>query len=300
MSSIISIDTWATILSYFKDTDIESVKPNQFIAIMTMSFINKSLRNLITSNTFWILYNNNGYKSAKYNIYNCNLNFCHTFHKLRKIKSDENITEYHAPFNLNRNIFSVGLYCEKKTNGVTYRYDISNILETIAQSYTMASSHPQINYTLTENDYCILFQVSSFGENEITFYIKNNSLILYDHALKDFADFCELNNIHSIHNNLKKNIGNFKYFVNQPDFIQYPENDVVLYDNYIWSFAKRQKDVLQEESIEINKNNKNNIINFYAHNVMTNITYLIHQIEELDYEYLTCCFTDNLIKDYFK
>ena len=91
---LISIDTWATILYYFRDINGEPTSPNQLIAIMTMSFVNKSLRNLITSNMFWILYNSIEYEPSKYNIYDCNKTICQIIHKIRTFKKLSDVDSY--------------------------------------------------------------------------------------------------------------------------------------------------------------------------------------------------------------
>jgi len=263
-----SIDTWATILSYFQDTDIEPVNPDQFISIMKMSFVNKSLRNLIITNSFWVLYNSIEYQSVKYNIYEWNCNFCRIVSKIRTLKTINNMEKGYED---NRNAISIRLWYNPNWHTFSI-HDRASIYES-TEHIVSAIFHRF--YTWIENEYCVIFQICGTANN-FFLYMKKQSFVSCNYKLKDFADFCE---VYDNENDLLKNINQFKYFQNSDDIIHLSDN-IILHDNYIWSLAKRQKAVLREESTEISMHfNTNYIIKFYAYNVMTNIKYLVNKIE---------------------
>jgi len=124
IDNLISNDTWMTVLSYLKDIDSIPVKPDQFIAIMKMSFVTKSLRNIIITNNFWILYNSNEYEFSKYNIYDCNSNFCSILYKINKLEAGSMI-------NLNKQIYNnrTNIFGTKREYGYIkdVKHDISNM-----------------------------------------------------------------------------------------------------------------------------------------------------------------------------
>ena len=261
----ISNDIWVTILSYLKDATPYPVNPDQFIAIMKMSFVNKTLINLISSNTFWILYNSNEYAPAKYNIYNCNLNFCQIMHKIIALKTIENIQK------VSKSIFTSDtcnrFYIVNHYNAsYTHKYNLSNkeivnshaILNNKCESYLKC-------HTLVESVYCILFTGRS-GTNydgwrtnydgwRTRFCIKKNNQFSCNDKFTTLSDFYD----------------------NAIDLNTYDLN-ATLHDNYIW---------LTTYTIETHN------INFYAINVMTSVKYLISRVENPYHSsyYPSCYFT---------
>jgi len=280
----ISIDIWSTILSYLsylKDIDNESVNPDQLIAIMKMSFVNKSLRDLITSNHFWILYNSIEYESAKYNIYEWNINFCRILRKLKTLKNIENMWDikiWNSDIkNLQKdssNYMSIILFWNYVWKNFTI-YNEPSIVDNIKRIGT-----PIFNniYVCIENEYCTLFKILFDTGKSCTFYIKKQSFESHNYKLEDFVDFCDSYNP----NDLLKNIDQFKYFENRTDIINWLYRDVMLHDNYLW---------FTEISMH---NDINYTIKFYAYNVMTSIKYLINEIEISDetiIKHLRCYFS---------
>ena len=283
MDFIISIDIWSTILSYLKYTDIESANTNQLIAIMKMSFVNKSLRNLITFNSFWVLYNSIEYKDAEYDIYNCNEIFCRIVHKIRILKTQKNI----------RNLCSHGYVPSTSVIGCTFgiicrfdqwslgKFELSN--EEIVPTYVVCNKKFRAIddlqcSRLVENKYCILFQGIKDG-HKTNFYIKknmisccifNNVVDLYNNACDLCTDF-QCDNDNNYRNNDNNYVSHFDY-----------ETGAVLHNNYIWTTKK----------ISMADNINHVKINFYAQNVMTNIKYLIHQIEEIQDTIFNKCVFD--------
>ena len=245
----ISNDTWVTILSYLKDETTYPVNPDQFIAIMKMSFVNKSLRNIITANSFWILYNSNEYASAKYNIYDCNENFCQIMHKITSLKTHENIDKlskspYIQPINMG-NAFYMVYYPNLFRS---YKYNISN-KEIVNSHAILNNKYEYVNDSkcsyLVENDYCILFTekiVANHKEKITRFYIKKSNQFSCNDKCNTISDFYD--NAINLYN----------------------DGNATLHDNYIWLTTC---------------NECTGDINFYAINVMTNVTYLIAQIKDL-------------------
>ena len=267
---LVSIDTWSTILSYLKNTDIEPANTDQLVAIIKMSFVNKSLRDLIASNHFWILYNSIEYESAKYNIYEWNCNFCRILSKIKSLKTIKDMNETKNFISLTDHIFIHLLYL-----GDWYNFNIRNKASIFDSMVYIDSAIFNRSYACCENEYCVLFQTFVNDYCNLTFYMKKQSLVLY--KLKEFADFCDLYN----NNDLLKNISQFKYFENRTDIINFSGNIIMLHDNYIWS---------TEISMYFNTNY---IIKFYAYNVMTNIKYLVNEIEIIrsPSNYLECYFS---------
>jgi len=259
----ISNDIWVTILSYLKDTTAYPVNPDQFIAIMKMSFVNKTLRNLISSNTFWILYNSNEYAPAKYNIYNCNLNFCQIMHKIIALKTIENIEK------VCKSIFTSDMcnifYIVNRYNTYTHKYNLSN--KEIVNSHAILNNKCEkfyICYKLVENDYCILFSgmtQKNHNARDTRFYIKKNNIYSCNDKFTTLSDFYDnATDLYADFNQDKHDI------------------NATLHDNYIW---------LTTYTIETNN------INFYAINVMTSVKYLISRLENpyhIRY-YPSCYFT---------
>ena len=263
---IISIDMWVTILSYLKDNDGDPVNPDQFIAIMKMGFVNKSLMNMTTSNMFWVLYNNIEYNSVKYNIYEWNCNFCRMLNKTRKLKTikDMKIWKYD---DIEDSIF-IRLYHNREW----HTFNICNGVNIYKNVEVMSQLNQR--YVFIETEYCILFEITSIG----SFYLKKQPFVTHNYKLKDFVDFCDSYNDRS---DLLKNIDQFKYFKNRTDIICHPDNNSRLYDNYIWT-------------TEISMHNDINYIKFYAQNVITNIKYLLNEIEIKSYS-----FNNDFFKCYF-
>jgi len=267
--SSISIDTWATILSYLKEIHINecltqkennSVNPDQLIAIMKMSFVNKTLRNLISSNTFWILYNSIEYGTVKYNIYDCNEKFCKILYKIKKLQTVKNMMKgdynYYRP-----NMLMIRLI----NNQDFYRFDILEKENPYPHSEYIRSATYEICYKLTENDHYILFKAYDYVEDGHAFYMKKSPSISYNNALQEFADFCDycLTLIGFIDLEI---MNQFKYFQHRNDIIYSSNVRIIIFNNYLL-FTETIKDTKCK-------------IKFYAQNVMTNVKYLIHQMEE--------------------
>jgi len=268
--SNISNDIWVTILSYLKDSSnayMEPVNPDQFIAIMKMSFVNKSLRNLISSNAFWILYNSTEYSSAKYNIYDCNLIFCQIMHKITVLKTYENIqnlcdTKYITSINMGNIFLMVHAYSTLKP----HKYILSN--KEIVNSYPILnnkfeSSFDLICYDLVENEYCILFTgiIGANNDSQITrFYIKKEDQLSFNDKFNTLSDLYE--NAIDLYSDLSQT--------------SYDHN-ATLHNNYIYL-------VIHTFGMDD--------INFYAINIMTNVKYLINQVKNTyPSGYITCRFT---------
>jgi len=232
-SANVSNDIWITILSYLKDIDYEPVSPNNLIIIMKMSLINKSLRNLITSNNFWILYNDNKYKTTKYNIYNCNEKFCRILNKINTFK-------IHKTFHSNY------------TYGINERTIISKIQKFYNKQFTKFIGHTGIIFPI------INIQIDSecnvtCNENKCTFKI------IY-FGQKDQITACrKLHELCHIHDNISDS------YVDLQNIFNYCGSNEIQHNNFIWFTIGTINDF-------------NMTINFYAQNVMTNIRYLIHQI----------------------
>ena len=257
----ISNDTWMTVLSYLKDTTSYPVNPDQFIAIMKMSFVNKTLRNIITTNSFWILYNNDEYKLAKYNIYDCNLNFCHIMHKMIFLKTHENI----------KNLCS-DIYFPKRNMGtvlnIVYQYNTINYYKYNLYNKEIVNSHAILNNKcksykcckLVENDYCILFKgISEKNGNmqSTSFFIKKPNQFSCNDKFTTLSDFYD----------------NATDLYSDPNQRSYNRN-ATLHDNYIW---------LTTNTVGTDD------INFYAINVMTNVKYLVTKIKD-SYGYISYYF----------
>ena len=271
MESVISIETWATILSYLKDINNKPVNPDQLVAIMKMSFVNKNFRNLIMSNNFWILYNSIEYESVKYNIYNWNENFCRMIYKIKTLKGLHDtsfLVKSHYQQNLYDAIFNIKYFDHNRN---VYTFDIFNKEDIKSDLYCYVHLFGHRYYTLMKNDYCILFQVIFSNAKGATYCMKNKQTEKTpNYMIKEFANFC---NIYD-ENELFNNINQFKYFQNNDELsgiIHYDDPSTTLYNNYIWS-------VIQSNTC----NNENKVINFYAQNVITNAKYIVHQIEEIN------------------
>jgi len=268
-----SFDLWMTTLSYFKDTNSETVNPTQLIAIMKMSFVSKGFRNLITSNDFWVLYNSDEYKSAKYNIYDCNENFCRIIHKIMALKTKQNIIDSGQDI-----LYVEGGCCITTSGGIkdnseTYdkiEYDDKGKMINIDNLKIMCYngqknvkfniSNNEIVYTyaksinrniLAENDYCIIL---GFKYGEHVNIIKKPII----NIPKSYDNACDIFN-----NSIRGNCYKLDEKIHH-----YYQIDVVLHDNYIWLTTKTYfSDYM--------------IINFYSINVITTATYLIYEIKQI-------------------
>jgi len=302
INTSISNDIWSTVLSYLKDITTEPVKPDQLIAIMKMSFVNKSLRYLITSNSFWVLYNSIEYESAKYNIYDWNENFCRIISKIRLPIPENIIYMDNSKYYDKSSIF--GLRC--KMGYIKDRFNISN--KEIVHSnplykhniYLIDNSIKiQVTY---ENEYCMLCEMYTSIKDYTKFIIKKNKQFICGCLLHEDCALCEIYNTVNLKNfivdkekqvvcdiiNDSLDASNNKYNLYTNYIYNDPENgnliqtchniDAVLHDNYIWLTTK----------INMNSLIKYTTTNFYAQNIMTDVKYLIHQIEEPQNE-----FTDN-------
>jgi len=260
----ISNDIWVTILSYLKDETTYPVNPDQFIAIMKMSFVNKTLRNIITSNTFWILYNSNEYAPANYNIYNCNINFCQIMHKIIALKTEENITNLcDSIYTPSRNIGNILNMVYRHNAPMPCKYNLSN--KEIVNSHAILNNKCESSidlrcYNLVENDYCILFKgISEKNGNmqSTSFFIKKPNQFSCNDKFTTLSDFYD----------------NATDLYSDPNQRSYNRN-ATLHDNYIW---------LTTNTVGTDD------INFYAINVMTNVKYLVTKIKD-SYGYISYYF----------
>ena len=234
----ISNDTWATILSYLKEIWVvecvtqrenDPVNPEQFIAIMKMSFVNKSLRNMITSNIFWILYNSIEYESAKYNIYDCNENFCRIISKIRifnEIKDIEATCNY--VYNSYKHIFGIMRWCSghyiKKCN-ISSKEIVSthssNSEYKIDKKYKCNKKYK----VLSQNEYCTLVKGIGYGNN---YYITKPNKT-YDGKCDNFYISVVFNGCDLLTYSFEKGL-----HIDTREIVNFRDVDAILHDNYIW------------------------------------------------------------------
>ena len=279
----ISTDTWVTVLFYLSDTFTDPVNPDQLIAVMKMSFVNKNLRNIITSNSFWVLYNSIEYESAKYNIYDCNENFCRIIYKIRSIDTGNILYGDHSIKSTDSGYISYGdhpKYDKCSIFGLicrfNYRMGRFNILnkEIVPTHQHFDKFLPGLELkaqAMYENEYCTLYEIYDRG-NMTNFIIKKGDDLKHDN-LNDSSDLSsEKDYLFSdiIHNDPKCGTS----------LLNYHNADAVLHDNYIWLTTKLRMDSFI----------KLTITNFYAQNVITNVKYLIHEIVERPCDFSNCSF----------
>jgi len=181
--------------------------------------------------------------------------------KIRTLKTLKDMEEWDPQYPSGN--ISIQLRC----NNIWYRFCICNELSTYENIERVNSSKFNTYFVCIESEYCALFTIYLHNENPLTFCMKKQSSDVYDYKVKDFADFCDLYNNTD---DLLENINQFKYFENLTDIVDWTSNYIILHDNCIWT-------------TEINTHNDiNYIIKFYARNVMTNIKYLVTEMEIID------------------
>ena len=250
-------DMWLSILSHFKDDEYHITTLDNLLIIMTLSLTNTHLRNIITSNNFWVVYNNNGYKHSKHNIYECNVNLCRIIHKISKLTFDIPDNSKGTMVNQHESIKCNKLYMSYSINkGHHVRIPVST--KEIISSYhgseddvvLIKCQYMTKCYSLLENDYCTLIEGFDDSYNRVCCVKKK---------FKTTSDNTE--GLLPLGHNINLNM-DYEFVTSTNE--KCTTIDDTLYDNYIWF-----------STTHINSDNEH-VINIFAQNILTNTRYLIN------------------------